>query len=277
MCSTFSASNSARHTQGVNGFVSFPSNVNIAGVITVGASDRNDLQSDYSPTSNPASSNNQIIDITAPSHRAYPPTAYPAGIVGGIVGETFEAWSIDVPNNAGYNPWPQFSSPGRLSIVPPAVGEQLPNAGINFQSYTGRFGGTSHSCPVVAGIAALTLSANPNLTQQQVFDIITGTANQVGGYVYTNGRSNELGFGRVNACQAVLEAYRVGNSINGSVLVCGNTTYSLQNSPNANRIIWSTNDPNALNINPTTGIATRMNNFNGQITVTATINSGCEC
>ena len=44
-----------------------------------------------------------------------------------------------------------------------------------------------------------------------VFNIITGTADRVGGYVYTNGRSNELGFGRVNACQAVLEAYRVGN------------------------------------------------------------------
>jgi len=43
----FSASNSARHTQGDNGQVRFPSNVNIAGVITVGASDRDDLQSDY--------------------------------------------------------------------------------------------------------------------------------------------------------------------------------------------------------------------------------------
>jgi len=127
-------------------------------------------------------------------------------MLGGIVGETFEAWSIDIPNNVGYNPWPQFVTSGNLSIVPPAVGEQLPNAGINFQAYTGRFGGTSHSCQVVAGVAALVLSANPNLTQQQVFNIITGTADQVGGYVYTNGRSNELGFGRVNGCKAALQA-----------------------------------------------------------------------
>ncbi|MCX8490199.1 MAG: S8 family serine peptidase, partial [Cyclobacteriaceae bacterium] len=199
----FSASNSARQNQGDIGQIGFPSNVNIPGVITVGASERNDLQSDYSPTSNLGSVNNQVIDIVAPSHRAYPPTAYPAGVVGGIVGETFEAWSIDIPANAGYNPWPQFTAGTTASVNPPAIGEQLPNAGVNFQSYTGRFGGTSHSCPVVAGVAALMLSANPNLTQQQIFDLITGNADRVGGYVYTNGRSNELGFGRVNACRAV--------------------------------------------------------------------------
>jgi len=271
----FSASNSARHTQGDNGQVRFPSNVNIAGVITVGASDRDDLQSDYSPTSNPASQNNQIIDIAAPSHRAYPPTAYPPGMLGGIVGETFEAWSIDIPNNVGYNPWPQFVTSGNLSIVPPAVGEQLPNAGINFQAYTGRFGGTSHSCQVVAGVAALVLSANPNLTQQQVFNIIIGTADQVGGYVYTNGRSNELGFGRVNGCRAVLQAYNTGNSIVGQGTICNTATYSLSNPPNTDRITWASSNTNGLTINPTTGFATRQNNFNGQVTITATINSGC--
>ncbi len=249
-----------------NGFVHFPSNVNIPGVLTVGASDRDDLKSFYSPLGNPNSTNNQVLDVTAPSHRAYPNQ---------IIGETFEAWTIDIPANAGYNPWPEFTAGTNRSIVPPAIGEQLPNAGINFQSYTGRFGGTSHSCPVVAGVAALMLSANPNLTQQQVFDIITGTANPVGGYVYTNGRSNELGFGRVNACQAVLEAYRVGNSINGSSLVCANATYSLQNSPNANRITWTSSNLNALNINPTSGVATRLNNFNGQVNISATVSGSC--
>jgi subtilisin family serine protease len=67
---TFSASNTATHTTGGNGIVSFPSNVQINGVLTVGASDRDDEQADYSPTSNAASPNNQIIDLVAPSHRA---------------------------------------------------------------------------------------------------------------------------------------------------------------------------------------------------------------
>ncbi|MCX8490198.1 MAG: S8 family serine peptidase, partial [Cyclobacteriaceae bacterium] len=187
----FSAGNNAIQ----NGFVHFPSNVNVPGVLTVGASDRDDLKSFYSPLGNVNSPNNQVLDLVAPSHRAWPDQ---------VPGETFEAWTIDIPGNAGYNPWPQFTTPGATpSTVPPAIGEQLPNAGVNFQSYTGRFGGTSHSCPVVAGVAALMLSANPNLTQQQIFDIITGNADRVGGYVYTNGRSNELGFGRVNACRAV--------------------------------------------------------------------------
>jgi subtilisin family serine protease len=270
----FSASNSARQNQGDIGQIGFPRNVNIPGVITVGASERNDLQSDYSPTSNLGSGNNQVIDIVAPSHRAYPPTAYPAGVVGGIVGETFEAWSIDIPANAGYNPWPQFTAGTTASVNPPAIGEQLPNVGVNFQAYTGRFGGTSHSCPVVAGVAALMLSANPNLTQQQIFDIITGNADRVGGYVYTNGRSNELGFGRVNACRAVLEAYRIGNVVNGAALVCSSNPYALQNSPNANRISWSTSNSAGVTIDAN-GLATRVNNFIGQVTITATIGGAC--
>ncbi|WP_198017779.1 S8 family serine peptidase [Oscillatoria acuminata] len=40
--------------------------------------------------------------------------------------------------------------------------------------------GTSMAAPVVSGIAALMLSANPNLTPQQVEQIITGTANPNG-------------------------------------------------------------------------------------------------
>ncbi len=80
----FSASNSANHSLGNNGQIRFPSNVLINGVLTVGASDRDDEQSDYSPTSNAANPNNQMIDIVAPSHRAYPPA------FGGIPGEGFE-------------------------------------------------------------------------------------------------------------------------------------------------------------------------------------------
>jgi len=158
----FAAGNNARHTVGDNGFVQFPANVNIQGVLTVGASDRDDFQADYSPTSN-------LIDIVAPSHRAYPPEVYiRQGRTGGIAGETFEIWTIDIPDNTGYNPYPNNPD----WVHPPAAGEQLPAAGINFLSYTARMGGTSAACPQVAGVAALMLSIYPNLTQQQVFDIL---------------------------------------------------------------------------------------------------------
>jgi subtilisin family serine protease len=223
----FAAGNNARHTVGDTGFVQFPANVNIQGVLTVGASDRDDFQADYSPTSN-------LIDIVAPSHRAYPPDVYiRQGRTGGIAGETFEVWTIDIPNNTGYNPYPNNPD----WVHPPAAGEQLPAAGINFLSYTSRMGGTSAACPQVAGVAALMLSINPNLTQRQVFDILTATADRVGGYIYTNGRSNELGFGRLNAYKAVAQAVAY---VSGPAIVCSSGgSFTVNNLPTGATITWS--------------------------------------
>jgi hypothetical protein len=190
----FAAGNTADHAGGNNGFVTFPGNVNIAGVLTVGASDRYDHQANYSGTSNTLSPDNQIIDIVAPSHKAYSCQ---------IPGETFEVWSMDIPGTAGYNTWHESGS----CMNPPALGAILPSSGTNYQSYTGRMGGTSAACPQVAGAAALVLSLNPNLTQQQVFNILTQNADKVGGYSYnSSGFSNEMGYGRLNLYRAVWKA-----------------------------------------------------------------------
>jgi len=45
--------------------------------------------------------------------------------------------------------------------------------------YHNAFGGTSSACPQVAGVAALVLSVNPNLTGQEVRDIIEQSARKV--------------------------------------------------------------------------------------------------
>ena len=178
----FAAGNTADHTfLNDNGYVTYPANQNIDGMLTVGASDRYDKQSNYSPSSS-------LIDVVAPSHKAYPNQ---------IIGETFEMWSIDIPGNSGYNPWPYDP----FNYV--TTGEILPSSGTNNLSYTGRFGGTSHSCPVVAGVAALVLSVNPDLSPHTVCDIIKCSADTVGGYNYVNGRCDEMGYGRVNAHKAV--------------------------------------------------------------------------
>jgi len=217
----FAAGNTANHAVSDDGYIGFPANVNIPGVITVGASDRNDNQANYSPTSNPSHSYNQIIDIVAPSHRAYPSQ---------ITGETYEMWSIDIPSNTGYNPWPADGT------HPPTTGEILPNTGTNNLAYTARFGGTSHSCPVVAGVAALMLSANPDLSYMDVFNILTSTANKVGGYTYSNGRCNEMGYGRVNAYAAV---YTALPTISGPELLCSTgATYSVPDAPSGTYIYW---------------------------------------
>lgn len=192
---TIAAGNTADHNAGGAGVITFPGNVNVNGVVTVGASDRNDQQANYSPTSNTASPNNQIVDITAPSHRAYSCQ---------IAGESFEVWSIDIPGVNGYNQAAGDDCGGGGTL--PIAGEQLPNAGTNFLSYTGRFGGTSAATPQISAVAALILSIDPNLTQQEVFDILMCAAEDVGGYTYNTGVSDELGNGRVNAFRAIMLA-----------------------------------------------------------------------
>lgn len=181
----FAAGNTANHAMNNSGFVTFPANSEIESLITVGASDRYDGQAIYSPSSS-------LIDVVAPSHRAYSEQ---------IEGETLEMWSLDIPENNGYNPAPYELTDDVINY-----GELLPNFGINYKAYTGRFGGTSHACPVVAGVVALMLSVNPNLSPNEVYAILTNTSDKVGGYAYIDGKSNELGFGRVNAYAAVLAA-----------------------------------------------------------------------
>lgn len=71
------------------------------------------------------------------------------------------------------------------------------------------FGGTSSSTPLVAGICALILSANPDLTAKEVKDILQKTADKIGSpSEYSNGHSVKYGYGRVNAGRAVAEALR---------------------------------------------------------------------
>lgn len=71
--------------------------------------------------------------------------------------------------------------------------------------------GTSYSSPFICGIAALLLTKNPCLGPRQLKEILTATAEKVGGYDYMGvidrpGKSLELGYGRVNALNALEEA-----------------------------------------------------------------------
>lgn len=68
------------------------------------------------------------------------------------------------------------------------------------------FIGTSASAPVVAGVAALMISANNRLTADDVRNIFIKTADKVGSLPYIDGRNDEYGYGKVNAGAAVAKA-----------------------------------------------------------------------
>lgn len=80
--------------------------------------------------------------------------------------------------------------------------------------FTDRFGGTSSATPTVAGVCALTLSANPSLTASEVRTLLQQTADKDGlsqsdtpvnepGDFNADGFSLWFGFGKVNALKAV--------------------------------------------------------------------------
>lgn len=73
----------------------------------------------------------------------------------------------------------------------------------------GPWTGTSFAAPVAAGCAALALSVNPDLTRDELRQVMRTTADRIGGVVYdAAGHNDDYGFGRVNAAAAVLEAAR---------------------------------------------------------------------
>lgn len=71
--------------------------------------------------------------------------------------------------------------------------------------YTNSFGGTSSATPLAAGVAALILSLNPNMTWDQVRKCMCETADKIGleSGSYINGYSKFYGYGRINAYNAL--------------------------------------------------------------------------
>ncbi len=132
-------------------------------------------------------------------------------------------------NNAQPGMW--FEQTGFI-YTQPAIAASLPGkaifttdrlgaAGYAIGDFTHYFGGTSSATPVVAGVAALVLSANPDINVQQVKRILEETADkivdlepdaQLGlryGTYDDNGHSKWFGFGKVNAYRALIAAQKL--------------------------------------------------------------------
>lgn len=148
-------------------------------VIAVAASTSKDEHPNYS-------NRGREVDICAPSNGDWPITAARASWDEGVAWETGE-WRY----------WRDGQARGNQHK---------------------HFGGTSSACPLVAGICALMLSVNPELTAKQVKEIITKTADKIGSpSEYVNGHSTKYGYGRINADRAVAEAMRLKDSGNVEV------------------------------------------------------------
>jgi subtilisin family serine protease len=72
--------------------------------------------------------------------------------------------------------------------------------------YVGTFGGTSASCPGVAGCLALILSVFPKLENRHIRPILNMTSDKISSDTgkYTNGHSHYFGYGRINPHLAIL-------------------------------------------------------------------------
>ncbi|MCF6206687.1 MAG: S8 family serine peptidase [Sulfurovum sp.] len=73
--------------------------------------------------------------------------------------------------------------------------------------------GTSFSTPITAGVVAMIYSVYPNVTPEQVRNILISTADKIGDQNanYVNGFDEKRAYGKVNAQQAIEEAIRLYN------------------------------------------------------------------
>ena len=124
---------------------------------------------DYKEKRSPYSDFGQNIACCFPSSSA---SSTPLGVSDGI-------WTTDRSLSLGYNP----------------EGD-----------YVGTFGGTSASCPGVAGCLALILSVFPKLENRHIRPILNMTSDKISSDTgkYTNGHSHYFGYGRINPYLAIL-------------------------------------------------------------------------
>lgn len=111
--------------------------------------------------------------------------------------------------------------------------DRMGSLGYTSGNYTEHFGGTSAACPQVAGVAALMLSLNPNLTAAEVKQILQSTATDLG----ASGYDTTYGYGLLNAYAGVSGV--LPTIINGQNAVKQKGDYSLSALPVGASVAWS--------------------------------------
>ena len=105
--------------------------------------------------------------------------------------------------------------------------------------------GTSFAAPQVAGVVALMLSLNPNLTPSAIKNILINSTIKIEPITYTydnSGWNEEVGYGLINACEAVVKS--LDCPISGLAHICKSSpsTYSIGNIPSCCSVSWTINN-----------------------------------
>lgn len=147
--------------------------------------------------------------------------SFPANVEKAIaVGASSMCDERKTPTSCDGESWWGSNFGNQIDVVAPGVEVYTTRiSGTAAGDYWPNFNGTSSACPNAAGVAALVLSINPNFTQTQVREILETTTDKIGNTPYTNmfkygslqTWNNEVGFGRLNAYEAVQKAINYDN------------------------------------------------------------------
>ncbi len=171
-----------------------------------------------------------VISVTSLGH------IYPVGTNDPIVGrrnwkDVHQIVIGEINNTQTHNDKVDICAPGYL--VPVLY---------NNNTYGATYG-TSIASPMVAGVAALMLAVNPNLTPDQVRDILKNTADDIYHIPANFPYIGQLGTGRVNAYRAVLTAKCMLNPIPGLDLAMQNSDLDDFSEPDTDtQIVWNSED-----------------------------------
>lgn len=124
--------------------------------------------------------------------------------------------------------WPPFQHPDPLSEGVRTT-DRLSRAGYVDGSYTNSFGGTSAACPGAAGVVALMLSVNPELTAPQVKKLLRDSCVQIdkaGGQYNADGHSKFYGYGRIDAGLAVANAVKTAQPAVADIAITGSVKFN---------------------------------------------------
>ncbi len=145
----------------------------------------------------------------ATGNNSSPVVGYPATLSATLSGVMAVGGSSNADIRVGYSqfgPEVDFVAPTRSSNSQGGIvtTDRTGSVGYNTADYTSTFSGTSASTPIAAGVGALVLSMDPNLTASQVRGLLHNTTDLIGPLTYgTVGRNNQYGYGRLNAATAV--------------------------------------------------------------------------